>query len=398
MKVTTPENMQDSHVESLVDTSHSAPSEKIFFDGTSYFNELFMDIDRARSSIDLEVYIFANDSLGSMVAKHLIAASERGVHVRVLVDGVGSLFWGGNLAFQLERAGVNTRIFHPFPFNFWQWSHSWVRVSILLKAIYLLLKINSRNHRKTCIIDNKIVYVGSFNISQRHLGYADHGENWRDAAIRLQTTDVEAINMAFEAAWDHLPLQERLQEIFKPVKTNPTFRLNYTRHLRRALYKGLLRRLAKCRRRIWIANAYFVPDNFLLKKLKDAARKGIDVRILLPQRADVFIIPWASAAFYRSLLISGVRIFEYLPTMFHAKTLILDDWMMVGSSNLNHRSLLHDLEIDVAIHTVAAKNALSTQFISDLNQAKEIFLDRGYYRPWYQRLLGRLFLYLKYWI
>ena len=141
-----------------------------------------------------------------------------------------------------------------------------------------------------------------------------------------------------------------------------------------------------------------MPDHFLLRKLKEAAHKGIDVRILLPQHSDVIFMPWASKAFYYSLLKAGVRIFEYQPSILHAKTLIIDDWFLVGSSNLNHRSLRHDLEVDVNICTSRAKSSLNQQFLLDLAQSKEIFLSDWQKRPWYQNLVGKLILYIKYWV
>ena len=188
-------------------------------------------------------------------------------------------------------------------------------------------------------------------------------------------------------------------EIFRHVREDPPIRLNYTWHRRRILYKNLLRKISQCKNRIWIMNAYFVPDNFLLKKLKDAAISGLDVRILLPSKSDVVMMPWASSTFYYSLLKSGVRIFEYLPGMLHAKSLILDEWMLVGSSNLNHRSLLHDLEVDINITTPTAKATLVQQFLNDLKHSREISLNSWKkMRPRCQRTLGRLVLYLKYWI
>jgi cardiolipin synthase len=109
-------------------------------------------------------------------------------------------------------------------------------------------------------------------------------------------------------------------------------------------------------------------------------------------------MPWTSATFYHSLLQSGVRIFEYLPSMLHAKALILDDWVTIGSSNLNHRSLLHDLEIDVNIRLSESKKIIINQFMADLQNSKEVFLDYWQDRPYYQRIFGRLLLYVKYWI
>lgn len=376
----------------------SSPTETIFCEGKTYFESLLNDINQAQKSIDCESYIFELDDLGKKIIEVLTERAKQGVVVRVLVDGAGSPQWGGNLVSNLEKAGGETRIFHPFPWNLWQWSRSHVSVPSVLKAIYLLLKMNSRNHRKVCLIDGKIAYLGSLNISQDHLTRDQQGKGWRDTGIRLAQVNLSPLYQGFEAAWNHLPIQERLHRIFRHINPNSTLRLNNTRHRRRILYKNLLKRIARCKKRIWITNAYFVPDNFLLKKLLDAAYSGIDVRILLPRKSDVLFMPWTSNAFYASLLKAGVRIFEYLPTMLHAKTLILDDWMLVGSSNLNHRSLLHDLEVDVNIHQTSAKEALEKQFLLDLENAKEIYLNDWHKRPLHQRIIGRLLLYVKYWI
>src|SRR3990167_6618243 len=333
-----------------------------------------MDIARAQTSIDLESYLFQNDALGQRVAAALIQAAQRGIRVRVMVDGAGSPLWGTGLAQSLERAGAETKVYHPFPWSLWDWSRSFIHVPWLLRWLYLLLKINFRNHRKVCVIDNHIAYVGSFNITQLHLSQVTGGEGWRDTSVRLEGPDISELTRAFDAAWHHRPIKERLRQTFGDVRRDPRVRLNHTWHRRRILYKHLLGKITRCKQRIWITNAYFVPDNFLLNRLRAAARRGVDVRILLPQHSDVMMMPWASSTFYYNLLRTGIRIFEYLPSVLHAKTLILDDWMLIGSSNLNHRSLLHDLEADIHIRTESAREKLAQQFLIDLNHAREISL------------------------
>ena len=152
----------------------------------------------------------------------------------------------------------------------------------------------------------------------------------------------------------------------------------------------------KAKERIWLTHAYFLPDNFLLKTLKMAAARGVDVKILLPKKSDVFIMPWASETFYRSLIESGVEIYEYLPSVLHAKILIIDDWVSIGSSNLNHRSLLHDLEVDVSLQTQQAKAQVCEQFCEDIKKSDQVSLCDWSQRPWYRRFLGQLVLYVKY--
>ncbi len=382
----------------MPETSNIPLQETIFNTGEDYFDALLNDIEQAQKNIDLETYSFDSDSLGKKISTALAEAAKRGLKVRVLVDGAGTRRWGSSFAKTLEKAGAETRVFHPFPWNLWSLSRSYIKAPLLLKWIYLLLKMNSRNHRKVCLIDEKIAYVGSMNITQKHLKKSAGGGNWRDTAVKLSHEDLSQLSEAFEIAWDHQPLKERVREAFRHVLRNPLIRLNYSRHRRRVLHKNLMRILSKCKQRIWITNAYFVPDNVLLKELRNAANTGVDVRILLPKTSDVWMMTWASATFYQNLIKSGVRIFEYLPSFLHAKTLIADDWVLVGSSNLNYRSLLHDLEVDINITTPEAKKVLEQQFLEDLKHSKELSLDEWQQRPLWQRILGRLTLYLKYWI
>jgi cardiolipin synthase len=372
--------------------------ETIFFDGSDYFQGLLHDIENAKSNIDLEMYIFVQDLVGDKFINALLKAVQRGVAVRVLVDGIGSPDWGGEKVEQLEKAGAKTRIFKPLPWRFWQWSRSKIRKPIIQKAIYLLSHMNSRNHRKVAIIDNKIVYTGSFNFSKNHLTKEQNGDDWRDTGIRLQNIDITPLQDAFAAVWAHQPIRKWIKAAFKRVDVNAIVRLNNTRHKRRVLYKDLLRRITHCKRRIWITNAYFLPNNFLLKRLAKAARKKVDVRILLPRKMDIPFLPWAVNLFYKNLLKSGVKIFEYLPSMLHAKSLILDDWMMIGSSNFDHRSLLHNLEVDINVQLANSKRLLEQQFLHDLKSCKKITLADWQKRPLYQRIIGRLYLYLKYWV
>ncbi len=373
--------------------------EQIFDSGAGHFDALIADILQATESVDIETYLFQNDHLGVRVAKALCEAAERGVKVRVMVDGAGSPYWTTNFARMLEKAGATTKVFHPFPWQLWNWSRSVVKLPMVLKWIYFLLKANFRNHRKVCLIDNHIVYIGSLNISKCHLEVEAGGDGWRDISVRLEDIPLAELNKAFDAAWNHRTIKERLRETFKQVRRDPVIRLNYTRHRRRILYKNLLRRISQCNKRIWITNSYFVPDNFLLKRLKDAARSGVDVRILLPSKSDVLMMPWASSTFYFSLLRAGVRIFEYMPSMLHAKTLILDEWISVGSSNLNHRSLLHDLEADITINRPESKKSLRRIFLEDIKKSRELSLESWHLaRPVRQRFMGRLVLYIKYWI
>lgn len=365
--------------------------EMVFSQANEYFSALLKDIAQASSSINLETYIFDFDSLGKQVAEHLAAASRRGVAVRLMVDGVGSTSWDGNMTRQLEQAGIQVRIFRPLPWKTGQWK--WVRphLSWLAKLQHLWGSIKRRNHRKICLIDGRIAWIGSFNVSMNHLPKDQGGKGWRDTAVRLEGINVDELQYAFNSAWvDDSSLFPR--KIFAA----PHFRLNYIR--RRKLRRDLLQRIAHCQSRIWITNAYFVPDSSLLRYLKKAGRSNVDVRLLLAGSSDVFFIPWAAASFYKTLFISGVHIFEYKERILHAKVMIVDDWMTVGSTNLDYLSFFQNFEADVVLRLPESKIVIEKQFLDDISQSREIFLYDLPKSAWWKKLLGFLLLYLKRWL
>ncbi len=373
--------------------------ETLFADGSEYFNAMLRDIAEARHTILIETFIFSIDLLGNRIIEALIEASYRGVTIKILVDGAGSSSFITQAAY-LNQCGIQTKIYHPFPWHIWSWSRSAIKLPIALKTIYLILNMQRRNHRKTCLIDNSIAYIGSFNISQKHLSLTDHGSNWRDTGIRLEAPSFAELTESFELCWYQRSIQEVLRDAFRRVGKNPILRLNNTRHRRRILYKQLLRRIKTAKSCVWITNSYFVPDNRLLKSLILAASHHSDVRILVPRKGDTLLpMPWASACFYESLLKAGVRIYEYLPTVLHAKTIIVDDWVLIGSSNLDYLSLIHNLEIDVRLTKPETINATKIMFLDDLTRAQEISINTlNKHRPLYQRILGRLMLFARYWI
>jgi|SRR5579885_631008 cardiolipin synthase len=372
----------------------SHPYQETILINDSYLMSLIADISAAKISIDLETYIFEDDTVGRAVTDALCQASAHGVRVRVLVDGIGTPGWGGQLTKQMENAGIQTRVFHPLPWLVSHWHRS-TRISSSIIAMFLKIisRLNNRNHRKTCIIDGKIIYIGSANIT-RHLSSRSNCDIWRDTNIKITGADITDILYAFDKAWNGI---SRKRQLNKP-HPNPIFRLNHSWQLRHIHYKLLLDKIARSRNRIWVTNAYFVPDYRLLKKLIRASKNGIDVKILLPQKSDVAIASLAATTFYSTLMKYGILIYEYLPSMLHAKILIIDDWFSVGSSNLNYRSLRHDLEIDVTIQTDEARQMLERQFLDDLSNSRLIDKNDLRSHSLFKKILGQLILLFRYWI
>lgn len=372
--------------------------EEILID-ESYFSSLCSDINNATQTINLETYIFTDDELGKQISNVLIQAAQRGVKVRVMIDGVGLLHGGENLLIEMISKGVQGKVYHPLPWYARRWYHEdSLSKNIFSKILYLFTKINKRDHRKTCVIDNKIVYVGSANITETYLPAIPRKYDLRDTNIKITHINPVELNYAFEKAWGLISIRNLVKKIFTRMDPDPIFRLNYSWRRRRSLYKSLIKKIKYCKNRIWVTNTYFIPDEMLLRQLRKAARRGVDVKILLPSKHELQFLKLVSKTFYASLLKEGVCLYEYLPRVLHAKSLILDDWYCVGSSNLNSRSFIHDLEVDVNVRTESAQAFLEKQFSIDIENAKQIDLDEINKIPYVSRLIAKLLSLIRYWL
>ncbi|KZY67211.1 hypothetical protein A3742_17060 [Oleiphilus sp. HI0071] len=383
------------------ESSHHAPYpaeqtapliENVFSDAESYFKALKHCMEHARFQIDMEVYIYESKHLGKHVSEALKHAAQRGLTVRLLTDGYGISHDFESTARDLVAHGVDVRIHKPLPWNLEHWRYSVTHTHGLRKWFFLLLAINKRNHRKTIVIDHQHLFMGSINVSNSHL-HTDHGgQNWRDTALHVQGASLKPIEQAFEASWNYS--KRKVRRVISKKAMNSNFLLNYTRTLRNHHDHLLLSKIWGAKQRILITNAYFVPENTLLRALVGAAKKGVRVSIILPEESDVFFMPWVAAYFYRVLLSAGAKIYEYTPAMLHAKTIVIDDWCTIGSSNLNHRSFRHDLEVDYIVQTDDARAQLLQDFESDIAQSTEQRLeDLGKKKTW-RLLLGAVILLL----
>ena len=366
----------------------------VYHQGDPFFSSLVEAINSAKRSVDMEVYIFVLDIVGERVLAALKAARARGVRVRLAVDGIGSSTTGAALRERAAASQILFKIYHELPWERW-WRGA--RAGVGRKRVRdLLRRLNTRNHRKMCIIDGTRAFVGSMNVAECHLASLVGDAAWRDTGVMIEGPDVRVLVDTFEEVWAGTwrRLRRRLKR--HHVHTSELIRLNVRRKQRRQNFVDLLVRVVGARQRVWITNAYFVPDGSIIRALSVAAQSGVDVRILVPRFSDVVFMPWVAAAFHFGLLKAGVRVFEYNRSILHAKTMLIDEWALVGSSNLNHRSLLHDLEADIVLDSESARLNLESQFITDCKNAAEITLDNWRARPFLERILGRILLGVRY--
>jgi len=376
---------------------NNKPIECIYCQADAYFDSVLQAINKAKTHIDMEVYIFDIDPVGKLISQALIQAAQRGVHVRLLVDGMCASLNFISVAKRLKDVGALVRIHRPLPWHFKLWALSLSSFKGLQKLWYLITYINQRNHRKLLIIDQHAIWLGSLNVSQKHFTHDKGGENWRDTAISLHNIDTSIIQSVYDLNWRKRKRKDK-KRLAQRLSSTP-FLLNFTRALRLIQRKKLLSRTSSAQNIIWITNAYFMPDSKLLSALISASNKGVDVRIILPRQSDVFFMPWVASFFYGQLLKANVRIYEYQAGILHAKTLIIDNWASIGSSNLNRRSLQHDLEIDYTLQSNQSINQLMNDFLTDTNHSEELYQDElNTKKPW-QRYLGGLILALfSYWL
>ncbi|GEM_PF-149860 len=367
-----------------------SPTEKLYVDNDAYFDNVLLAIRQAKYQIELEAYIFQSSELGKLFVAALSEAASKGVLVRVMVDGAGIDENFTQTARALVSQGVQLRIYRPLPWRLAHWQFSRAKSQGLRKFWRLLSDINRRNHRKMLIIDRRQLWLGSMNISQAHLSKQRGGQGWRDTAIALVGEHLQLPLRAFDIAWNRSRRRQRFNSD-KAFKHSP-FLFNFTRKLRIEHRRVLLEKIEHAQQEIWITNAYFVPDSALLKALERAALRQVDVRILLPKLSDVFFMPWVSSVFYLRLMKSGVRVYEYLPSMLHAKTLVIDNWARVGSSNLNRRSLAHDLELDYCPQQSETVDQLKLQYETDLAMSDELDKTTLSANKHWQRWFGLLFL------
>ncbi len=366
----------------------------VYHSGDEFFDSLERAIERAQHSIHIEMYIFAFDRLGKRLLERLGQVVLRGVKVRLIIDGIGSSSSIYQVREICDRLKIELKVFHELPWTRWQVGRRiFQRRLSFLRA---LQRVNNRNHRKVCIIDAKRAFVGSMNVIEYHCASLAGAKVWRDCGVEVAGREVAVLEESFKELWSRrrgaLTAARRLR---RALASGVLVRLNVRRAQRRENYLDLLVRIVGAQRRIWIENAYFVPDGSLVRALRAAAEGGVDVRIVVPAVSDIFFIPWVTSAFHVGLLRAGVRIFEYTKGMMHAKTMLIDDWGLVGSSNLNHRSLLHDLEADVVLESTEASRSLEQQFELDCNGSREITLDTWHERPVIERMLGRALLWMR---
>jgi cardiolipin synthase len=362
-------------------------------DGAATYRAMFAAIDAAADHINLESYIIEDDEIGRQFAELLLRKRSQGVHVNLVYDSVGSS--GTPQAFfdRLRAGGVQVLEFNPV--NPLAARNGWV--------------VNNRDHRKLLVVDGHTAFVGGINFSRVHSGGSFLKKSrapgaWRDTHLRIEGPVVDEFQKLFIGTWtkqggaplavvDYFPaLAAKGGEMVRAIGSTPD-------DPHSLIYLTLMSAISKAERRVYLTNAYFVPDPQLIDALADAARRGVDVRLVLPGESDSGPAFHAGRSHYSGLLRAGVKIHERRGSMLHAKTATIDGvWSSVGSTNLDRRSFLHNDEIDAAVLGREFAAQMHAAFSADLEASQAVDLERWEARPFALRLkewAARLF---EYWL
>lgn len=341
-----------------------------YIEGDLLFAAMLADIAGAASQVRMESYIYAADEVGQAFAAALIERARAGCRVHLRVDAVGSFdTLDASLAQELTEGGVQLEWCRR-----WNWRRPF--------------EIHRRNHRKLLIVDRHCCYLGGFNLHRQVSQRAFGADRWRDTHVRLVGDLVVHAIQAFDEY--ERPLQRRPWRQLRGRHGYLVPNLGLKRRF--LLHRWLKRRCRNARERLWLTTPYFVPPASLQRALISAAKRGIDVRVLVPRRSDVRLAQWASRAAYARLLAGGVRIHEYLPRMLHAKTAVIDhDWSMVGTANLDYRSLFINDELVLWSDDSGLNARLAADFEADLRDAEEVThlrWKRRFGLNWIAELIG----------
>jgi cardiolipin synthase len=352
--------------------------------GDEIFPALLDALRDARRTINFMVYIWEPGRAADQVVEVLAERARAGVQVRLLLDGFGAHGARDGLRV-LEEAGAVLTFFNPL-------------VPGWLAGAY------KRNHRRAIVIDGETAFTGGAAIGDRWLGDAQDTEHWRDVMVEVRGCLATNLQSAFTQLWANTTGEILVgDDFYPPDPDNKGAGEGLSRHVNvisspasgsHPLRVFFLVTLACARHSIYLANAYFAPDRSTRATLAERARGGVDVRLLLPNRhTDAPMVRWAGQHYYRELLDAGVRIYEYQPTMYHAKMLVVDGvWSVMGSANMDIRSKELNQEGVIGILDDGFGRQVQETFMADLAQAREITREAWARRGWLARLNERFWV------
>lgn len=329
--------------------------------GASFFPAILEAIRAAKSSVNIELYIFAKGKIAEEFVETLCGKARDNVEVRVLVDAVGERL--GELVDTMKACGVDFQVYKPHkPFS--------------------IAKTGDRTHRKIITVDGRVGFTGGLAIDDRWAGDARNPDEWRDAVVRLEGPVVLSMQRVFLEDWIYTtgefldgPRQFPVAEQPGTVKAQMVASSRTSQLSAAKLHYYLP--IQAAREYIWIENAYFLPDGDVIAALCAAARRGVDVRVVVPgEFIDIKAVRYASRGHYEEMLEAGVKIYEFQPTMLHNKVMVVDRvWVSIGSINFTSRSMKANAEANAAVYDPEFANLVQAAIEQDVSRSKPILLE-----------------------
>lgn len=328
---------------------------------------MYEDCRNATKSIEFEQYIFENDSVGQSFMELFIDKAKEGISVFLIFDTFGSaLLRKSSLVSELRRHGGRVYFYN----------------TITLWMIFVPWHWFPRTHIKTLLIDSTIAYTGGVCMAERM-------RHWRDTHLRFTGPVVEQIREVFDDM-ESCIMRKKSSRNIVPRKDS-SFLYIVSRPWRRCcgVYKELVKTIKSAQQYIYITSAFFIPNNRFLRLLSQAHKRGVDVKILVPECSDVPLADWLCLSYTRRFLGAGLRIFHYQETVLHSKTAVVDDrWATIGSTNFDVISFFHNREANIVITELEAIAELKQRFFMDLENAHELTLEEWKMIPLWKKVAG----------
>jgi cardiolipin synthase len=352
--------------------------------GDQFFPALVEALKGAQKSINFSVYIWEDGQASDMILPVLIERAKAGVEVRVLLDAMGSTSSPEDDFARLKEAGAKVETFREARFG-------------------KLTRFHKRNHRRAIVVDGATAFTGGMAVGDKWLGNAQDPKHWRDSMVKVTGPLASTVQSAFVDNWAHVAGEMLIGPAFFPEHPAPAAAPGEPIALHTGLASSpsaenhpirllFIQSFSAARRRLFIANSYFVPDATIRKAVIERARAGVDVRILLPgENTDAKPIRQTGHRYFEELMEAGVKIYEYQPTMMHAKTVVVDGtFSVVGSSNMDVRSKELNQENALAIVDRGFAAQLERTFVDDLTRSRQMNLEEWRRRGPMKRLTERV--------
>jgi cardiolipin synthase len=357
-------------------------------DGTEVFPAMLDAIAAARREVLLEMYWFDDAPVARRIIAALAERARAGVPVRVLYDAIGSLGAPDERFHALQEAGGKVVEFNPIAPWRRRFRFGW---------------IEQRDHRKILVVDGAMAFVGGLNIGLPWMPAEDGGGGWRDDVARIEGAAAEKSRTLFYETWrkqggecphdvawtPKKPLREAAREVVKAAQVGHG-EVEVLGHdawgARMIIRRRYLSHIRTATKRVLIANSYFLPDGAVRRALENAARRGVEVRVIVPRHSDVPAVAWATRALYARLMKAGVHVHEWTRGVLHAKTALIDGWATTGSYNMDARSWRYNLEANVATDHPDFVAAVERSLRDDLRAGEEVDPAQWAKRPWVDRL------------